>query len=383
MNTYSHVLGTWAAARRVDPNHAPSAWMAAAGAALPDVPYLARALSFLVRERRNLSFRDVLEHLDYFGAPRWPPDLLLHSLLPIAPAAALARVMPAGRARADLMWLASGWAAHNAVDLLTHATDARPHLWPVSRRRWRSPISYWDRKSHALPMIAAEHACVLALLVHIVRGARRGRRRRDHATVSRAALPGPCAREVMGLAAAFARNPRQVGALIPTSQSTVRAMLNMADLSHVRCVVELGAGTGVYTAELLRRLGPDTTVFAFEIDRALADGLSGRFADQRLRVINDSAERVADYLDGKMADLIVSALPFTSLPSAQRAAVYAAILRVLDPHGVMLAIQYSTARQRDFERMFSSVRRRRSVRNVPPALMYAGRGPAPTQLLSQ
>lgn len=40
---------------------------------------------------------------------------------------------------------------------------------------------------------------------------------------------------------------------------------------------------------------------------------------------------------------------------------------------MILAIQYSTARQRDLERVFGKVRRRRSIRNLPPALLYACR----------
>jgi phospholipid N-methyltransferase len=172
----------------------------------------------------------------------------------------------------------------------------------------------------------------------------------------------------------FVRHPRQVGALVPTSKSTVRAMLDMADLSRASCAVELGAGTGVFTDELLRRVGPHANVIAFEIDPGLARSLIERFDDQRLRVVSDSAERLAQYVDRQQADLVVSALPFTTLPAAVRETVFAAIADALAPDGLMLAIQYSTARQRDLERWFSSVRRRRSLRNIPPALLYACRG---------
>src|SRR5437899_89856 len=63
-------------------------------------------------------------------------------------------------------------------------------------------------------------------------------------------------RDFARLAATFAAHPRQVGALVPTSRRTVQEMLDMTDLRRARLVVELGAGTGAYTGELLRRIGP-------------------------------------------------------------------------------------------------------------------------------
>lgn len=182
--------------------------------------------------------------------------------------------------------------------------------------------------------------------------------------------------------ATFIKHPRQVGALVPTSKSTVGTMLDMTEWGRVSCVVELGAGTGVYTEELLRRVGPDAMVIAFEIDPGLAHRLTQRLHDGRLRVVNESAENLAAHLNGHKADVIVSALPFTTLAKAVREAVLSAITDGLAPDGVMLAIQYSAARQRDLERLFGSVRRQRALRNVPPALVYACRGPVPSRGLN-
>ena len=91
----------------------------------------------------------------------------------------------------------------------------------------------------------------------------------------------------------FLRHPRQVGAVMPTSGRAVRAMLDLAAVEDARCVVEMGAGTGPHTREILARLGPDARFLAFEIDPELADGLRRELRDPRLRVINDSAEKLA------------------------------------------------------------------------------------------
>jgi phospholipid N-methyltransferase len=168
----------------------------------------------------------------------------------------------------------------------------------------------------------------------------------------------------------FLANPRQVGAILPTSRRAVRDMLDMANFARARCVVELGAGTGVYTEEIVGRLHPDARFLAFEVDPDLVATLDGRFEDPRVQVINDSAENLGDYLDGAEVDIIVSGLPFTSLPEPVKRNIFDQITRVLAPDGVMVAIQYSTMVQRDLRRIFASVRRRVSPLNVPPAFLF-------------
>lgn len=173
----------------------------------------------------------------------------------------------------------------------------------------------------------------------------------------------------------FLTHPRQVGAVLPTSRRAVRDMLDMANFAQARCVVELGAGTGVYTEEILKRLRPDAWFLAFEIDPDLATTLSERFEDRRLWVIKDSAENIEGYLDGAKVDVLVSGLPFTSLPEPVKQNIFSQITRVLAPGGVMVAIQYSAMVKRDLERIFASVRRRISPLNVPPAFLFACSSP--------
>jgi phospholipid N-methyltransferase len=181
----------------------------------------------------------------------------------------------------------------------------------------------------------------------------------------------------------FIAHPRQVGAVLPTSRWAVRDMLDMADLPQARLVAEIGAGTGAYTGEILKRLRPDARFLAFEIDPNLAAVLSERFDDPRLQTINDSAENIEDYLDGAKLDVIVSAIPFTSLPAEAKESLFRAAAQALAPEGVMVQIQYSTVLQEDLTRRFASVRRRLSPLNVPPAFLYACRMPLPQEALQR
>lgn len=169
MNTHSHVICTWGAARHLGGRGNLAAVAAGVGAALPDLPYITKAIYLVGRHGRSLTKERYLEQMDYVGEPSQPIDLALHSFVPVGlllalyPALGVKRLDPH---RATLGFLV-GWAAHNLLDLPTHSSDARPHLWPFSHRRWKSPLSYWERGHHAVPLLLAEHAAILAVvLVH-------------------------------------------------------------------------------------------------------------------------------------------------------------------------------------------------------------------------
>lgn len=170
---------------------------------------------------------------------------------------------------------------------------------------------------------------------------------------------------------AFLTNPRQVGAVLPTSRWAVRDMLDLADVGSAELVVELGAGTGSQTGEILARLGADARLVALEIDPQLAKLLSERHPDPRLTVVCDSAEHLEEHLDGSLADVVVSALPYTSLEPGLRRRILDVLPRATAPQGVTLVIQYSPVMQGELRKRFASVRRRVSPWNVPPAVLFA------------
>jgi phospholipid N-methyltransferase len=172
---------------------------------------------------------------------------------------------------------------------------------------------------------------------------------------------------------AFLANPRQVGAILPTSRAAVRDMLDLADVPAADLVVELGAGTGVQTGEILARLAPDARLVSLEIDPDLARLLESRFADPRLQVVCDSAENLDVHLGGKRADVVVSALPYTSLEPGLRRRILDRLPVSLAPGGTVLVIQYSPVMLRELRRLFPSVRQRISPWNVPPAFLFACR----------
>ena len=175
----------------------------------------------------------------------------------------------------------------------------------------------------------------------------------------------------------FVSHPRQVGAVLPTSRRAVSDMLDMAPLPSASLVVELGSGTGSHTGAILDRLGPDARLIAFEIEPAMAEGLRRKLPDPRLQVVAGSAEDLLTVLAGDRPEVIVSALPFTSLPQGLGKVILQRAARALAPGGTLLVLQYSPFVAGTLAQLFRSTTRRICLVNVPPAFLYACTDPVP------
>ena len=72
-------------------------------------------------------------------------------------------------------------------------------------------------------------------------------------------------REHVFLFRRFLRSPRTVGALTASSRALAVAMVEGLALEQPGHVVELGPGTGVFTAAIAERLGKDTRFLAVDM----------------------------------------------------------------------------------------------------------------------
>jgi phosphatidylethanolamine/phosphatidyl-N-methylethanolamine N-methyltransferase len=180
----------------------------------------------------------------------------------------------------------------------------------------------------------------------------------------------------------FAREPFQVGALLPSSQALARVVVDSCHLKPGALVVELGSGTGSFTGLLLQRLHHRGRLVAVEINPTHVSILRRRFP--RCEVIHDSAEYLPRYLDGRQTDCVVSGLAWAAMPAPVQDRIFRAVLDVLKPEGQFIAFAYWHARwfrsARRFRRLL--LRRFEQVgtspvvwRNLPPAYVYRCAGP--------
>ena len=105
-------------------------------------------------------------------------------------------------------------------------------------------------------------------------------------------------------------NPMQVGAIAPSGPDLARVMVNTAQIEVGHTIVELGAGSGSFTREIVNR-HPDNRLFAFEISLRLGDELTKRFPSANVVVAPvEDLPKVAPAIGLLQIDRIVSGLPW-------------------------------------------------------------------------
>lgn len=164
MRTYTHAIISYLVASRLSGgtvSNRAATW-ATAGAALPDMPTLVGS-AWLVLRRRRFSCEEFYDGV--CGKLMFAtPDAALHSAAMLAlPALTLAAWRLEDRRGERGLPFLLGWAGHVVADILTHGSDARPPLWPVSRWRFESPISYRERGRYGQAFTVLEHAALLTL----------------------------------------------------------------------------------------------------------------------------------------------------------------------------------------------------------------------------
>ncbi len=180
----------------------------------------------------------------------------------------------------------------------------------------------------------------------------------------------------------FIEEPRVIGAVAPSSSRMARLMLEGLDLANASAVLEYGPGTGAFTVEILRRLGPRTRFVAIEVNPRMAAMMRHRFP--HVRLLEESVENARSICDGEgiaSADVIVSGLPWTMFDEALQRRILDGVKAVLRPGGVFVTFAYTfTAMMpagRRFVRLmreyFPRVERSRiEWRNIPPAAVLRG-----------
>lgn len=162
---------------------------------------------------------------------------------------------------------------------------------------------------------------------------------------------------------AFFANPRAFGSIAPSSSILCRTMSDAVDWNRIQYVAELGAGDGVLTHHLLRRMQTNATLNAYEINPQLARKLT-TLHDARLSVFTDSAETLMPGYDA-----IFSGLPLLSMPEPLRQRILARIAQALNPGGVFVQFQYTSLSEPLLSQHFNWTRTR-VMRNLPPAIVY-------------
>jgi phospholipid N-methyltransferase len=171
----------------------------------------------------------------------------------------------------------------------------------------------------------------------------------------------------------FFRHPYMLGSLVPSSRFLVDDVMARVDWQKAKVVVEYGPGVGTITQEVLKRMGPDATLIAIELNPNFFRVLEEEIHDPRFRLVHGSAlnvRQVLRELNLPNADYIISGIPFSTMRASLRRDIAQEARQALQPEGALVVYQFTRVALPYLESNFTSVRRAFQLWNILPAHIY-------------
>lgn len=172
---------------------------------------------------------------------------------------------------------------------------------------------------------------------------------------------------------AWVRNPTQVATVCPSSPFVTEHLANRECVFQADQIIELGPGAGCTTDALLSRMRSDARLLAIEKTSAFSEALRS-IEDPRLCVeFADACDLidVAARHDIGSADVVISGIPFSSLPAMNAKRIVQSIHHMLRPGGVFIAYQLKPDIERFARPLFGPSRSEAVPMNLPPLRVYA------------
>ncbi len=144
-----------------------------------------------------------------------------------------------------------------------------------------------------------------------------------------------------------ARDFRRTGAVAPSSKALAQSMTSELAQNHHEhtAVLEVGAGTGSITEEIVRHISRGDSLDVYEIDRKFAGLIKRRFREEdhfkevqaAVRVFDKAIERIERK---PRYDFVISCLPFTNFEPEAVQEIFEIYRAVLRPGGICSFYEY-------------------------------------------
>ena len=168
----------------------------------------------------------------------------------------------------------------------------------------------------------------------------------------------------------FIDEPKKIGSLTPSSRFLVSKMLDDLPWKNFSHVAELGAGTGTFTAQIVKRKSPACKLLVVEQDFAMRQLLEEKYPQASFESYAENlcvAVRRENFVP---LDCVVSSLPFANMGESLRRQIIENVYRALKPNGIFVAFQYSLQMKSLLNEYFSDVKIDFALLNFPPAFVY-------------
>jgi phosphatidylethanolamine/phosphatidyl-N-methylethanolamine N-methyltransferase len=167
---------------------------------------------------------------------------------------------------------------------------------------------------------------------------------------------------------ALVHNPREIGALFPSSPFLAKEMAGHAIKNREGVVVELGAGTGVVTKALLQSGVRADNIIVIESSSDMVKKLRRRFPT--IQIIEGNAADLLTLLafEKREVHTVISSLPLRSLRKSTTKSILQQINTLLSKEGRYIQFTYSFYEDQFFSLAnFQRIISKRIWMNLPPA----------------
>lgn len=174
---------------------------------------------------------------------------------------------------------------------------------------------------------------------------------------------------------AWIRQPSQVATICPSSPFLTEHLADRECVRNADRIIELGPGAGGTTEALLAQMRPHSRLLAIEKTEAFAGALN-TIEDPRLQIeIADACDLInlaaqSGFVD---ADVLISGIPFSTLPHSVAEQIINSVHEVLRPGGVFVAYQLKSNVKRYAQPLFGKPKTELIPINLPPLKAFVWR----------
>jgi len=178
----------------------------------------------------------------------------------------------------------------------------------------------------------------------------------------------------------FCSDWRATGAVAPSSRALASRVVELAGVRDAKHILELGPGTGPFTAAVQQAMSEDARYLGLELNGMFVKRLRERFSNMQFEAVAAQEYDFDGFLQpDESFDCIISGLPWTAFPPSLQTAILDHALTRLKPGGRMVTFAYTAFHLLPAGRHFAellagrcaSLERSRTIwGNVPPAFVY-------------
>lgn len=166
---------------------------------------------------------------------------------------------------------------------------------------------------------------------------------------------------------------KEVWAILPSSFNLAKEMVKKEDIEKAKIIVEIWGGTWVFTKEIVKYNLIWKKVFVFEINKDFYKKLKEKFEDTSLIILNEDIldiDKIMEKYNINHIDLIISWIPFRSLPSELFDKFLIKISKYFDKQSYFLQFSYFKKTKKDFEKYFKNITYKKVWLNIPSAYVF-------------